>query len=164
KEGADTGLDKGPDRRAWKRVSDIIKGHDDIDALYTKIIASVVGAKASSVFKDSIAQTKLISGKEVLLGLEKVEEKLKKYQVHELSMVNNSIYRYLETEKIAAKDLDKVKKNVDRYFDILTKGRKEAAAHFATLYVQKTYPNAVSFIAANCQMLVMAMVIYVSNI
>ena len=32
KSGADTGLDKTPDRRAWKRVSDIVKNHLNIPA------------------------------------------------------------------------------------------------------------------------------------
>ncbi|MBQ9712255.1 MAG: AAA family ATPase [Bacteroidales bacterium] len=45
KEGEDTGLDKTPDRRAWKRVSDIIKGATNLDALYTRAISSAVGPK-----------------------------------------------------------------------------------------------------------------------
>ena len=39
KEGADTGLDKTPDRRAWKRVSDVIHGKDELKEIDTKIIS-----------------------------------------------------------------------------------------------------------------------------
>jgi len=164
KEGADTGLDKGPDRRAWKRVSDLIKGSGDLGAIYTKLIASVVGAKAGSAFLNSVASRKLISGRDILYNFEKIRKELDSYQLHQLSTVNDSIYRCLEVEKVTAADKTKVKNNVESYFDFLTKNKKEAAAHFATLYTQQTYPTAVSFMARECQVLVMSMIIYVKNI
>ena len=81
-----------------------------------------------------------------------------------VSTVNDGIYRFLEVEKIPAKDMDKVRKNVDAYFDYLSHDKKEAAAHFATLYVSNTYPGAVAFLARECQLLTMSMVIYVKGI
>ena len=49
-------------------------------------------------------------------------------------------------------------------FTFLSKEKKEAAAHFANLYVQGTYPKAVSFMARECQVLTMTMVLYVKSI
>ena len=165
KEGADTGLDKNPDRRAWKRVSDIMKKSQGVDpTVLTKLVSSVVGAKAASAFLSSIAKHKILSGREVLMNFDKVRNTLDGYELHQLSVVNDGIFRFLEVEKIQEKDKDRVKKNIDAYFDFLTKGKKEAAAHFANLYVQQTYPNAVGFIARECKMLTMAMIIYVKGI
>ena len=48
--------------------------------------------------------------------------------------------------------------------DAATCKRAEAAAHFATLYVQDTYPKAVAFMARECPILTMSMVLYVKNI
>ena len=48
KEGEDTGLDKTPDRRGWKRVSDILKQSGELSPLLTKAISAVVGPKAAS--------------------------------------------------------------------------------------------------------------------
>lgn len=164
KEGADTGLDKTPDRRAWKRVSDIIKGHDNLTSVFNKTISSVVGAKAASAFLSSVSARKILSGREVLNNLERCMATLEQYRIHELSVVNDGIFRYLEVEAVPDEDKKRVTTNLDKYFDFLTKGKKEAAAHFANLYVQKTYPNAVSFIARECSMLTMSLIIYVKGI
>lgn len=164
KEGADTGLEKTPDRRSWKRVSDIIKGRDDLGAVMTKIISSVVGPKAASAFLSSLASRKIVSGRDVIYNFEKVRKTIEDYQIHQLSVVNDGIYRFLEVEKVAEADRDKAKKNIEAYFEYLTKSKKEGAAHFANLYVQQTYPNAVGFMAKYCSILVMSMIVYVKGI
>ena len=94
----------------------------------------------------------------------KVREKLDGYELHQLSVINDGIYRFLEVEKVTSKDLEKVRKNLEDYFGYLAKSKKEAAAHFANLFVQKTYPNAVAFIARECQVLTMMFVSYVRGI
>ena len=164
KEGADTGLDKTPDRRGWKRVSDILKASGEMTTLVTKAISAVVGAKASSALVSSVSNHKIVSGREVLMDFLKVKEKLDGYELHQLSVVNDGIYRFLEVEKVPAKDLEKAKKNLEDYFGFLAKEKKEAAAHFANLFVQKTYPNAVGFIARECQVLTMMFISYVKSI
>ena len=70
KEGEDTGLDKTPDRRAWKRVSDIIIGSEVITPLHQKAIAAIVGAKAAVAFGGSVSQQKIVSGRDILFRLE----------------------------------------------------------------------------------------------
>ena len=60
--------------------------------------------------------------------------------------------------------MEKARKNLDDYFEFLAKTKKEAAAHFANLFVQKTYPNAVAFIARECQILTMMFISYVKGI
>ena len=161
---ANTGLDKTPDRRAWKKVSDIIKNAENLTGIYAKAISSIVGPKAASAFISSVAARKIVSGKEVLLNFAKVATKLKGYQLHELSTVNDGIFRHLEVEIVKPSDKEKAKKNVNDYFDFLTKEKKEAAAHFANLYVSATYPNAVKFLARECPLLTMGMVAYVQSI
>ena len=164
REGEDTGLDKTPDRRGWKRVSDIIKKAGELNPLLTKAISSVVGPKAASAFVNSAARHKMVSGREVMLSFPKVKETLEDYELHQLSVVNDGIYRFLEVEKVPAKDMATVKKNLEDYFSWLTKEKKETAAHFANLFVQQTYPNAVAFIARECQMLTMMFISYVKGI
>jgi len=164
REGADTGLDKTPDRRAWKRVSDVIKDYPNLSAAHTKVISSIVGPKAASAFLASVSAHKILSGRDILYNFEKNRSALEGYQLHDLSVVNDGIYRSLEVEKVPDKDKAKAAKNLEDYFDWLAKNRKEAAAHFATVYVSKTYPNAVGFIANECKVLTMALVLYVKSI
>ena len=164
KEGADTGLDKTPDRRGWKRVSDILKATGDISPIVTKAIAAIVGPKAASAVVGSVSARKILSGREVLQNFEKHLPTLKGYELHQLSVVNDGIFRHLEVENLSGQAKEKAKKNIDAYFTFLSKEKKEAAAHFANLYVQGTYPKAVSFMARECQVLTMAMVMYVKSI
>ena len=164
KEGADTGLDKTPDRRGWKRVSDILKTAGDISPIVTKAIAAIVGPKAASAVVGSVSARKILSGREVLQNFEKHLPTLKGYELHQLSVVNDGIFRHLEVENLSGQAKENAKKNIDAYFTFLSKEKKEAAAHFANLYVQGTYPKAVSFMARECQVLTMTMVLYVKSI
>jgi len=161
---ADTGLDKTPDRRAWKRASDIIKGHSDLEGVYAKVLSSVIGPKAASLFVSGIHSRKLVQAKDLLFDYDKVLPKLGEYQMHELSIVNEAIYRYLEVEKLSDDRAKTAASSVEKYFDWLVKSRKEAAAHFASLYTQQTYSNAVSFMATSAPILTYTMITYVKAI
>ena len=164
KEGADTGLDKTPDRRAWKRVSDILHSVQEVTPVVTKILSSVGGPKAAAALVSSNSARKILSGREVLQNLEKHLPTLRSYELHQLSTVNDGIFRHLEVEVLGGKEKEKARKNVEAYFDFLSQEKKEAAAHFASLYVQGTYPKAVSFLARECPILTMSMVVYVKGI
>ena len=164
KEGVDTGLDKTPDRRAWKRVSDILKTAGDINPIVTKAMSAIVGPIAASALVGSVSAKKILSGREVLQNFEKHLPTLKGYELHQLSVVNDGIFRHLEVENLSGQAKENAKKNIDAYFTFLSKEKKEAAAHFANLYVQGTYPKAVSFMARECQVLTMTMVLYVKSI
>ena len=164
KEGADTGLDKTPDRRAWKRVSDILLGVGEMAPVVTKAISAIVGPKAASALVSSISARKILSGREVLMNCDKHVGTLRGYELHQLSTVNDGIFRHLEVENPTGAAREKVRKNAEAYFDFLAKEKKEAAAHFANLYVQGTYPKAVAFMARECQVLTMTMVVYVKSI
>ena len=164
KEGADTGLDKTPDRRAWKRVSDILKGVQDMGPVVTKAISSIVGAKAASELVGNISARKILSGREVLQNFEKHGATLKGYELHQLSVVNDGIYRHLEVEALSGAEKEKAARNIDAYFTFLTREKKEAAAHFANLFVQGTYQKAVKFMACECPYLTPLMVQYVKTI
>ena len=164
KENEDTGLDKTPDRRAWKRVSDVILGAESVTPVHQKAIAAIVGAKAAVAFSGSVAQRRLVSGRDILFRFDEVRECLERYSLHELSLVDEGVFRFLEVEKVAEGEKAAVRKNIEAYFDWLVKSHKEAAAHFANLYVQQTYPNAVAFIARECQVLTMTLVLYVKSI
>ena len=166
KEGEDTGLDKTPDRRAWKRVSDVIENKAELKEIDSKIISSIVGPKAAAAFIQNTATRRILSGREILTGFDKskVKDKLAEYGIHQLSVVNEGIYRHLEVEKVPEKDIDKYRENLMSYFEYLTKNRKEAAAHFANIYVNQTCPSAIGFIATKAPMLVMMLVSYVKGI
>jgi len=164
KEGSDTGLDKTPDRRAWKRVSDLIKGRDDLTGVLPKAVAGAVGPKAAAAFIENIANRHVLSGRDVLYHFTKHRKTLSGYDLHQIGVVNDGIYRCLEVEKVKEADILKVSKNLDDYFTWLSNDCKEAAAHFANLYIGQTCQHAVAFMAKNCGMLTNSMISYISGI
>ena len=81
-------------------------------------------------------------------------EELKAFAENEIVLLDKKLNKAKENAK----------KNIDSYFTFLSKEKKEAAAHFANLYVQGTYPKAAAFMACECQVLTMSMVLYVKSI
>lgn len=164
KEGEDTGLDKTPDRRGWKKVSDLIVGKKELSPVLVKAIGSVIGAKATSVFVNAMSSRRLVSAKDILAGFDKVLPSIEHYDLKDISTVSESLFRLLEVEKVDAEKRPSVCKNLEKYFDYLCKNRKESSAHFTSLYSDGQYPKAVDFINRHCGTLMLSLVVYLKNI
>ncbi|MBQ9138368.1 MAG: AAA family ATPase [Alistipes sp.] len=139
-------LEKSPDRRAWERVSHIIKDVKNIDTIFSKIIAGIVGSKATAAFMASIANDDIISAKELLASFDAVQEILNRYEVHQLSILNERVYRHLETAK-SVKPKEGV--SLKKYIEWLSNSRREAMAHFCSLYEKNNYSKANVFMMIN---------------
>ncbi len=165
-EGIDTGLKKMPDRRAWKRVSDLIDGHKYLSELDASMIAGIIGVRATSQFIDSLGKRAALSGKDILFKFDKPEirAKLREYQLHEVSIVNDSLFAYLEAERIPDHDRKQAGDNILSYFSFLTGYKKDCAAHFTTCYQNPAYHNAVRFIARECPLLPGIIIQYINKI
>ncbi len=165
-EGLDTGLNKMPDRRAWKRVSDLIQGRKYLLDLDANMIAGIVGVRAASQFMESLGRRDTLSGKDILFGFEHpdVRKKLRGYQLHEVSIINDSLFSYLETERIPDDEKKKAGENILSYFSFLTGFKKDCAAHFTTCYQNPAYKNAVRFIARECPLLPGIIIQYINKI
>lgn len=146
----DSGLEKYPDRRAWKKVSDIVKPIKELTEIDQKIIAGVVGVQAAQKFYASASAAKIIGGKEVLLEFDNVKSKISKYKVHQFSALNDGIFRFLETAEITDKEKTTAADNLKKYIALLESGKnKESLAHFTSIFSQGMYPKAVAFMVAN---------------
>lgn len=144
---ADSGLDKSPDRRAWHKVSDCICNISNLTKVHHKQIAGIVGAQAASKFIAFLSDNKILSAKDVLMNFEKNKETLGNYKLHEISVVNESICRYIETQKIPAKDKKKISVTLDAYVEWLkAEGKREVMAHFASAFDSGKYPRFAQFI------------------
>lgn len=161
----DSGLEKSPDRRAWKKVSDIIAKVPVLEDIHKKVIAGVVGVAATAKFIEFASKNNLISAKDVLLNFAKHEAVIKSYAIHQLSQINDSIFRYLETTKVTEKQKPAVKANIVAYFELLENTKKkEAIAHFATYFEQTNYPAAITFIMQHASELYMKIMDFISSI
>ncbi|MCQ2204583.1 MAG: AAA family ATPase [Bacteroidales bacterium] len=161
---ADTGLDKTPDRRAWHKVSDIIKDSPSLGAIHGKTIAGIVGVPAAASFMASVAENRIVSGVDVLLDFDRVEPTLAAYRIHQLSQVNEALFRTLESSGIAPSDKAVAASNLKKYISLTSKSQKESMAHFASLFTSGLYPEAVAFIITETPEVYDNMMEYVNQI
>lgn len=148
----DMGLEKTPDRRAWRKVSDLIAPLPSLDNTDAKAVAGIVGSAAAAKFMAYASENRLVSGRQLLLDFDGVKDAVAKYKVHELAVVNESVFRFLETEggDLPKEERQKAGQSLKAYTEMLSKGKKkEALAEFANTYGSKAYPRAIVFIVSN---------------
>ncbi|MCR5393928.1 MAG: AAA family ATPase [Bacteroidales bacterium] len=149
KSGIDTGLERLPDRRAWKRLSDAILPHPELDEADIDWLAGIIGAQAASRFMHSLSGHALLTGAEVLQHFDQHEAQLRKYLLHQLALVSESIFRHLE---VAADDAPECyASNLTKYYELLVDMEaNEAIAFLANLMESGSYPKTVLYIAEHC--------------
>jgi len=165
KKGIDTGLDKSPDRRAWKKVSDTILNVENLGEVHKKLIAGIIGPAATSRFFGSITGNKVLTGIEVLLNFEKHKAVLQKYRLHQLAIVNEGIFRFLEAGEILDSQIPIIAENLTEYYKMLEKAKNnEALAHFASVFEKNAYPKGVLFVLDHTPKLYDAIINFITNL
>lgn len=137
-------LEKTPDRRGWERVSDVLKMSDGTIVI-KKIVAGIVGITASNRLFETISFRKRVTAESILSGFDSNVSELRKYKAHELSVINESIYRCMETGKQGNPDVCSA--NILKYMKWLAgEDRRECMAHFCSLFEGASYPKANLFL------------------
>ncbi len=161
----DRGLEKSPDRRAWKKVSDCIQNQPELQDIYKKMIAGIVGPIATQSFFAFLSQNRILSAEDVLLNYPKVKTTLHKYKLHEMAMVNESIFRYLEVGEYDKNQTKTIAANLNAYMDDLQKdGKNEETAHFASFFEKDSYPHALSFILTETPSIYSTVINFIKNL
>ena len=148
-------FDKTPDRRAWVRVSGLLKGMSintdtDMNRL-AKMITGVIGARSASMFIQSLNQSRMLTAREVLRDFAACQNELASYTMPQIAIINEGIYQTLELG-VNRDESEAVGRNLVRYIHwMLSNGRQEAIAHFASFFENATYPNANAYIMMDCR-------------
>ncbi len=152
KRNAYQGLDKSADRRAWKKVSDIMLNVGIIKDIHKKIIAGIIGAAATAAFVRSAQQNNTITGKDLLTKYDKTIKNIEKYQLHEFAILNESIFRFLNNAKFNERENKLVSENLAKYINWLRINKqKETLANFTTIFEKGTYEEAIVFMVVNAK-------------
>ena len=139
-ENADTGLDKTPDRRAWKRVSDVIKSKSKLGKNDVKLISSIIGTKATNLFMSKMGQVKQIEVKDLLHDFESCVNILPTLKMHDFTMLNEDIFQYIETKTFDDAEARTIASNATKYLDYLeAQSKNEVVASFANYFQQGKY-------------------------
>ena len=156
-------LEKTPDRRAWERVSDIIKTTSSIGPTTRKVVAGIVGAKAASEFFESFSQSRLVSAESILKDFDRQKTTLEGYQPHDLATVNESIYRCIENDKQGP--TDKAADNLLKYMSWMAMGgKRESMAHFCSVFEGATYSKANLFMMSKAPKCFKAITEFIKNL
>ena len=146
-------FDKTPDRRAWVRVSGLLQSCGNITDMnrLAKMITGVIGARSASMFMQSLNQSRMLSAREVLQDFISCQNELATYTMPQIAIINEGIYQVLELG-VNKEDSETVGRNLVRYIHwMLSNGRQEAIAHFASFFENATYPNANAYIMMDCR-------------
>ena len=139
------GLEKDPDRRAWEKVARVMEHISDPRQVHQKIVAGIVGVQAAARFFLSL-QKGLLTPQELLTDFKRAKQQLDKYQLHQLSLVNDTLCRFFETEQLETMERTLVRENLKAYHDYLAKNHREAYAHFVSLVDGTGYKRMLQFI------------------
>ncbi len=145
---ATAGLIKTPDRRAWAKVSQFMQPHPVLDDIHYKIVAGIVGSRASLALRQSLATQGSLSPEQILLQFSKYRSKLKDLDIHHLVNLNERILLWLNTGHCPEPKAEQARKNLLNYLQSLRKAKQsEAIAHFASLIQSPKFSDAMAFIA-----------------
>ena len=139
------GLEKDPDRRAWEKVARVMENISDPKQVHQKIVAGIVGVQAAARLFLSL-QKGLLTPQELLADFKRAKQQLDKYQLHQLSLVNDTLCRFFETEQLETMERTLVRENLKAYHDYLAKNHREAYAHFVSLIDGTNYKKMLIFI------------------
>ncbi len=147
----DNDLRKSPDRRGWKRVSDIITGVKQLSDIHKKLIAGIVGVRAAAKFRLAVDDPTRLSGKDVLQNFSKHSKQIAKMPLHELTRLNESLFCYMEANIEEVQENKEVyAKSIQAYIKLLLKSKmEEAFRHMSHDFMSDTYKNTRKFFMYN---------------
>lgn len=143
-------LEKSPDRRGWEHVSLIMQNVTQPAALHQKAIAGIVGTHAAEEFIAFVQNKKLPSAAETLSDFSGCKNSFASYTTADFARLNERIFFCLEASayKGAAQT---AAENLVAYISYLSQNHKrEALAHFSTLFESEAYAKANKFIMKRC--------------
>lgn len=150
-------LDKTPDRRAWVRVGELLKPHENVTPLLQKAMAGIVGASAAVAFVKFLRDTTRIQPEDVLLHWDdKLEAMIRATSLHDLVGLNRQILQYIEEQepKFTPAKRKKIVSGTERYIEFLRSGKQtEVVADFINLTGREDFRKAMGVLLASPTMM-----------
>ncbi len=159
----DMGIEKTPDRRAWERVSNLIKDVQNIDNVYVKIIAGIVGITASVNFKKSIKDVAKLNPEDLLFAFN--AKLFKGLKLQDYILANEQIVVFINNDEYDKKKLKTLIKNLTKYIKHLKKAKfQEAIAHFSSQLENPSYEKVLGLVFGESEELMIEISDYIQGI
>jgi len=155
-------LEKTPDRRAWERVSDLIKDVKQIDDRYVTIISGIVGVAASVNFKKSIQEIGKLNPEKVLFHFS--TKLFSGFKLQDYILLNENIFLFLNKETYEKKRKTLIK-NLVKYIKHLKKSNfQEAVAHLASQLDNPNFEKVLTLFFVDSEELMLEVSDYIQSI
>ncbi len=136
-------LEKTPDRRAWERVANVLKGIKSPEAFHARLIAGIVGSLAASALFESFKE-KAVTGKDVVEKYPEVADKVAVLPIEGFPMLNDNILEYIDSLGSGKKKFTNTyTDNLIAYLNWLKEQRRDAYAYFINAFMSGKYKKAV---------------------
>lgn len=151
----EAGLNRTPDRRSWKRASDVMKKYkiltDDKKAIFT----GIVGQVATRLLFEHVNSHRIPGAKQILLeDFEDCITALEDLSVPELCTVNTNLFNFIDSKSYLKTKKKSIAKNLELYYDFLIDNTySEAVGHLVSLCSSEKYPESLFFITMECRKL-----------
>lgn len=151
----EAGLNRTPDRRSWKRASDVMKKYkvltDDKKAIFT----GIVGQVATRLLFEHVNSHRIPGAKQILLeDFEDCITALEDLSVPELCTVNTNLFSFIDSKSYLKTKKKSIAKNLELYYDFLINNTySEAVGHLVSLCSSEKYPESLFFITMECRKL-----------
>lgn len=163
KDYVDVGIEKTPDRRAWEKVSNLIANVQDLDDIYRKILAGIVGVRASLIFMKSLHERSLISAEDVLFRFD--INAVKALKLQDFILLNEQIIQFIHNDNYDKSKKTLMHTNLLKYIKNLKKRKlNEGIAHFTSLLENSKYEKALTFVFAESEDLMAEISEYIKGI
>ena len=148
-EGIDnSNMEKTPDRRAWEKVSSLLKPISHPQPIHQKIVAGIIGPQAAVRLFQSFASDEL-KAVEVMKNFTKNKAKIESMELHKLTVLNEGICRFFESEAIKEVEENTLTKNLAAYHHYLHDNNREGYAHFVSQVSNTQYKQILKYINKN---------------
>lgn len=154
-EDDEDGFRKTPDRRAWKKVSDVVKNIPVIKEKHVKLISGIIGREAAVSF---IVHSKINENDNMKIEnfWEKGKQSFNAIMILSLNEFSDFTGQVYSTIIPFSDDVAEIKKHAQIFDEFVvwvseTK-RQEELGYIVSLFTENKFPKANDFIKENCQM------------
>lgn len=157
-------LDKSPDRRAWERVSNVLKGVKTPEPVHAKLVAGIIGALVASSLFDSFKES-TVTGKDVVEKYPAVAGSVEAFSIESFPMLNDEILGYIDSLSAHKKKFtDQYAANLLSYLNWVKDQRRDAYAYFINAFMSGKYKKALAAITKSTPELIVEFNQFVINL
>jgi hypothetical protein len=158
-------IQKSPDRRAWKKLSDFIQNIDFLEDIHIKIIAGIIGIEAALIFKKYNQENRSLTPEAVLLNFKFQQKIIEKLELENITFLNEQMIYWINNKNYDVKNKKTISNNFLKYIELLKEIKmEEGIAHLASMLEDKNFSHASSMLLIDNDKIMDKLVDYIQNI